>query len=689
VAWTRGIITGNRAETSTRRGADGARFVRCSGPRMPGLMIAFWILLWLPGFRFARRSGWLEGELAWPSYVALGSLGSFALLAPVITLGYLLRLPLWVLSVALCVSVAAAVADTLRELRGRSWRRPALEPVAVIGTLVLLADAWLGVCRGGHLGGDAMFHIARVRMLLDHGFNNWDPYIAGNFFSRVYHGSVYHALLAAFAQLGRTSAHAAWIFALPWAKWAIAGGTFHACYVVLGQRTLAWLAALSVSVGLAPVAYLVYPNKLAPLWLLPLALAAVVQLFQGVQVRASLGMLACASVTLALVHPLYAAFALLGFAPVFALQLAVRLVSKRETRSALSQPSSQTRKQALLVPALALAALLACAPWLLATRFAPVASGPVPRSPTLSVTLPAAEGDASHDASDPRYSEQRGVVHRPDGTIVLHPRALWSFPSGLLITLAVIALGFRTERRRSLEAVFWILLGVTSMLYVPWFCTWLTKLLGGSDWVITRFKSLRTVCSAAVFPWVLVVIVANLLRPRLPAWWLRARGMAGLACAVAVVVWSWQTGIDTAGADRDEYLAGWRGPQGVLARLTEIEADRAFFAANLKRGQTVAVTLRDGPKLAASYDLWLVASPPSTGSPGIPQLPRRRSDLAALLSPELPQADRAALLAHYRVRYLYVKRSVEKALRAALRGKVVRQVRHRGSVLLELDTRQR
>ena len=178
-------------------------------------MLAWWAVLWLPGHAIARRVSRNDQGGGALAHVALGYLYSFALLTPVSVVGYALGWPIAVLTAAVVLATLAGAVDLART---RFWQRPrswSWLDVAWLAALVVIVDLAFGAYAGGHTAGDARLHVARVRVLLDHGFNNWDPYFADHPFSRVYHTNLYHALIAAGAQLTGALAIEAWVWTLP------------------------------------------------------------------------------------------------------------------------------------------------------------------------------------------------------------------------------------------------------------------------------------------------------------------------------------------------------------------------------------------------------------------------------------------------------------------------------------------
>ena len=163
-------------------------------------LLVFWLALALPGFallwrldREALRGGILFG-------LGRSYLMSWMLLTPSCVLGYMLQLPLALLTVSYGLAVLLACASLLQD---RSWLRALRRPsaLAAVGGLWLCCDVWLGLRAGTHVEGDAGYNIARVRLLLDAGLSNWDPLVAEPHFEPVYHTNLYHALIASSAQL--------------------------------------------------------------------------------------------------------------------------------------------------------------------------------------------------------------------------------------------------------------------------------------------------------------------------------------------------------------------------------------------------------------------------------------------------------------------------------------------------------
>ena len=106
------------------------------------------------------------------------------------------RAPLEVFSFA---CVALILAGLIELTRRRWWADLGKLAAAAVSVelVIVLVDVVMGARVGAHLDGDTRVHLARIRMLLDHGFNNYDPFIAGGFFfpmvllAVVWHDSFY------------------------------------------------------------------------------------------------------------------------------------------------------------------------------------------------------------------------------------------------------------------------------------------------------------------------------------------------------------------------------------------------------------------------------------------------------------------------------------------------------------------
>ena len=140
------------------------------------LTVLFWLALFFPGYAVMYRVFRDELDSGIVGTIAISYLLTLGLLSPVSIICYVVRTPVWVLSAVTVVVVVAALVDLWRSKAwgclGRMVRGPAL-----IGLAVIALDMVAGLLVGGHLGGDAQVHLARIRFLVDRGISNEDPFV--------------------------------------------------------------------------------------------------------------------------------------------------------------------------------------------------------------------------------------------------------------------------------------------------------------------------------------------------------------------------------------------------------------------------------------------------------------------------------------------------------------------------------
>ena len=159
--------------------------------------LLFWLALLLPGAAVARRliPQELRGGVL-PS-MAVSWMTTFVVLAPVLIVGYLARVPTAPMAALLAVFIMWGAIDLLR---ARAWVGTRHAVVAIIGIAgaVVLIDLVLAERVGAILNNDARVHIARIRFLVEHGLSNGDPFIQGpvEFPYPIYHTNILHALHA-------------------------------------------------------------------------------------------------------------------------------------------------------------------------------------------------------------------------------------------------------------------------------------------------------------------------------------------------------------------------------------------------------------------------------------------------------------------------------------------------------------
>ncbi len=316
------------------------------------LPTAFWLLLLLPGVALARRLAPRDLESPPIVGVAVAYVVLLACLAPLVVVGYLLHAPIWMLSALLAGLVLWGGWDCTRGGRWKSFGKVLLS-AACLEMLVVLADMVLSQRVGGMLGADARIHLTRVRFLFEHGLTNLDPFVAAQYPYPAYHTNLWHALLAAGAKLCAIDPLAMWFGSLAASKLMIASGMAYLAWAVLGGRWAAWVAATMAIVVRGPTIYALYPNQLAPWFLMPVLAGVLARAVapgremdaEGLPRAAdrawvSAARVAATTLVVGMFHPLYAAFAIVAFAPTMGLAAIVSWVRSRKTGARSPWPAS-------------------------------------------------------------------------------------------------------------------------------------------------------------------------------------------------------------------------------------------------------------------------------------------------------------------------------------------------------------
>ena len=570
--------------------------------------LLFWLGLALPGYVLVRH---LAGDVLKSGLLgtlSLSYLAILALLSPVSILCYVVGAPLAVLSGACWVVFVAALAELTR----RGWWRDLGKLVlsgASVGLLIIAADAALGARTGASMGGDAQVHWARIRCLVDHGFNNADPYVSADYFFPTYHTNILHALYAACVQITSVDHFGVWFASLVWGKLMVASGMYYLAWCVFGRQWAAWLAAVYVVGAYGPVTFIVYPNKLAPLWVLPCAIGFAVQALQAGSTWTSCVRLGIASLLLGQIHGLYALFAAVLLAPVLGAVALHRIVRRRPDR------------------------------WLLAACVLALAVGlPFPLVSKLTTQTSSSGGSSpsSATASDGTF------VRFDNGWVMRNPRRGFGGRRWRYALLGLgIAAALATPRRRQAGCLVGVVAVTGFVLYTPPVCTIAVNALG-AEWILGRFEIVLHLALAAL----LAPAGAFWLEPRVRLWW--ARGLITLAvlplsmvCVGHSAPYDWPTYVRQALADREERQARVNGYQSV----------RAFLADHLPPGETVLADQDLGMSFVMFHDCHIVAA--GSSSNGVKDLAQRREDLRVMLAENTPWTLRRSLLNKYGVRYFW------------------------------------
>jgi hypothetical protein len=649
---------------------------------------SFFALLALPGLALLRRVqrpllG--EGMLAaiGPAYLA-----SLALLTPVSVLGYTLRWPIAVLSGAYVVAVVLAVValwpDLWRALATRAWPRPGWLSV-VVGVLIA-GDLLLAARAGGHPAGDAHYHVGRIRSLIDHGFQSWDPFSPARAFDGAYHTNLYHALLACAGKLLGAKAFEVWAYALPWTKLLYAAAAYRLTLAATGRREAALVATVCAVVWSLSRTTLVYPNTLAPFALIPLSASFAIELVRQESRTRGLVGLALGGLCLAQMHPLYYAFLCLVLGPTLFVILGV---VQRDLR-------------ALVLCGLSLSL---GAPWVLYSAAhrstgARAANLAAEAAHTLEPEAPTAELEADvEDRIEPeresiriedepwrvRRSHARHQRDRNRGFVELDGGQLMLSPGGLanphsvrvqLIAALVIALLVFPERRRGLAVLAGAVLTLLLLLHVPWLCTALVR-LAGSPWIVRRIQGLFEAFGASV----IAGLVAYTIAYASSAW---SRHALALVLALG---YGQVKGLDQGAWKRHDVIAdAWNG-KALQGLLRSQHRRRLLFEGRVTPGAVIATPLGRAPALPAVFDCYGLALFPQHGTHGARDMPARREALRRILHADTPLDQRLALMRRYGVRHIHVGRKTKsRPLEDAVKPVLVARERSQAGLLLTLDT---
>ncbi len=568
--------------------------------------LLFWLTLALPGYVLVRHFSKDDLDSGLLGTTGLSYLAVFGLLSPVSILCYLVRAPLWCFSATCVVAVVAGAIEVTRQGWWRGIGRMFVGGLSV-GFLIVVADMVMGARVGAYLGGDAVLHLTRVRFLLDHGFSNHDPFVAGEYFFPTYHTNLLHALYAACSQLSGVHHMSVWFASLAWGKLLIAAGAYYMSWCIFGRRWVAWVAAVFAVGYQGPINFLVYPNKLAPLWIGALMIGFAVQACKSPCSWRSVLKLCVGSLVLGQIHSLYGAFAGIVLGPILCGIGLVRIFRRQPDR---------WRVAACTV------ALTAALPFLLVSKFT-VSS----KSRSSSITKASTESAVAAVAGK--------------GWVTMGPRSGWGTVRGWRpICLAVGIICALAGSRRKQAAVLLAVVGTAALIfYLPPLCT---AALGvfGKKWILSRMGFVLWLGFVGLVP----ASVAFLVEPKTRFWFVRSILcvlvlLFGAAFASAKESITWRGYLAQVSAPKDQR----QGYLDVTRFIVE------FFEDNIPRGVTVLADDWRGMVLTMVHDCHIVAS--SRVSKGIPDMAKRRKDLKTMLAANTPWPTRRALLREYDIEY--------------------------------------
>lgn len=590
--------------------------------------LLFWLALALPGYVIVRHLYKEDLACGLLGTLGLSYLAALGLLSPISITCYVLELPLSVFSIACLLIIFAAPIEISR----RGWW-PDVGKLLLAGLtlefLVVAIDMAMGARIGSYLQGDAYAHLGRIRFVLVHGLTNQDPYVTAKAFYSIYHTNLFHALFAACSQLTRLDPLDVWSAGLPWSKLLTASGVYYLAWTLFHRRWPAWTAAMFIIGERALSPFLLYPNQLAPQWLIPFAIAFVIQASQGTCSWRMPLKLGAASLLLGQFHGLYAVFAALALLPTLLVVTLVKLRSGMRRNLWL----------ALCIPAISVG----------------LAFPAVSRSQSRAFQANAAKAGASKSvtaetkkkkgakSSAFRYLDNGQMVMKPGWGWAgsrLNKRFEWMRHHRYYLFAAGFILAFVGRRRRHVAPLLGITATIFVAIYYPPACTFLVAQFK-AEWIVTRLPVLLSVLLYAIFPGALVYVLEQHLRIR---WWMRSVFNVGLVFGVTQYCWqkepfTWSQYTKRALGSIDE-----RRREYVFAMNTH-----SFLEESLPPGETVLANANLGMFLTSLHDCRLVAAARTSG--GVPDQDRRLKDLQTMLQDATPWTNRVALLRKYRVKY--------------------------------------
>lgn len=580
------------------------------------LSLLFWFGLILPGYVVIRHI--VPGQLrcGLPGAIALSWLAMMAILSPVSILCYVFGAPLWIFSGACLLAVIASVVVMFRR---RWWGQLGglLAAAACIELVIVLADLFLGAWIGAFFGGDALVHLARIRYLLDHCvLSNVDPFIAQPHFFPIYHTNLLHALYAAASQLTGIDPYSVWFVSLAWGKLLIVCGAYYLAWRIFDHPWAGWIAAIFVVAARGTVTFTIYPNQLAPFWLLPVMFGVAIGAVREGFDRWTVVLLAAGSLVLGQLHGLYVIFAIMLLGPVL---LVVAML-----RFSRSRPDRVHALLAVLVLATGL-------PFVVITQWKTV-SPPLPEKVDGSLVRVTANDPAS------------GFIPAGDRWLLRDPKVVAESIGGLpgvMILCAAVLLGITGPRRLEVLLMLGIVAPGAAVMFIPPVCAFLLE-RAGEGWILQRLD--------VVFQIGLCVIagpaVGLSLHTRMPHRAIRV-GFVALVLLLAGCLsggadaWTWREVYTVA---KSPYAARTSAPRAVIMI-------REFLAEHMPPGSVVLTSPVMGMQLVQAYDCHIVAS--ISASNGVPDMQERLRDLMRMLAGDTPWEERRRLLHKHEARHFF------------------------------------
>lgn len=569
--------------------------------------LLFWLALPLPGYVIVRHVSKEDLESGLLGTLGLCYVAVFAILSPLSICCYLLNLPVWVFTAGCLLIILVAPF----ELSRRKWWGDLFKLILAgfcVELVVILIDMFMGGRVGTTFAGDAQVHLARIRFLLDHGFSNLDPYCSTPYFWPIYHTNIFHAFYASASQLANGEYLAVWRASLPLGLLLNAAGAYYLVWTVFNRRWPAWVAAVFV-VGLdGSVTFLVYPNKIAPYWLLPYTIGFAIQACRASFSWRTCSKLAAGALVIGQIHGLYALCAAGVIAPVLGIMFLIQIFRGKPNR------------------------------WRFGIYIMAVCLGlPFPAVAKLKTSISGKKTQTTQLTK----KKDGYFLYFENGWLMRHPKqgiVGRRLTAPFLIGVVCALLG---SRRRD-AAIALAIVGVAIVVFfTPPLCTAVLQVFK-AEWILKRCGVVLKMGSI-IFG---VGAIAFVIESKTRFWWVRSL----LSLVVLVVC------ITTLGKKVPHDWGTYRRTTRLSAQtrhksLKRYQARRALFEELLPKRETILVSGRHGMNLVMLHNSYIVAS--ISSSLGIPDLGQRRKDLGRMLSKETPWPERRELLRSYDVEYFY------------------------------------
>ncbi|MCH2133544.1 MAG: tetratricopeptide repeat protein [Phycisphaerales bacterium] len=610
-------------------------------------VLACWLLLLIPGYSIARRfdpDGVKSGLL---SAIALSFIAAMTALSAIMIPAYFIGIPLVVLSAGAAAFVLWGIYDLFQS---REWPTLGNLLLAAIGIEIILviADMALGARLGSILGADAVVHVARIRHLLGQGLVNVDPFI-GEYFYPLYHTNLLHGLMASVAQVTGEDPLTVWFSSLSFAKLLIVSGAWYAGWAIFRSSIAGWVTAIFMLGARAPVIFVLYPNQLAPWFLLPVLVGFVIRTARDGASRPLLIGIAATSLMIGGTHGMYAVFAVMAIGPILGIWTIIQWLKKSADR------------RLLVACCIAMGIGL---PFPAITHFARGM-----KTATAASTNPAQADDAT-----PKQAEGKGnrknqsaklsplFKKLDDGQIVHKFGRGFTSNRGLRVIILALAalLAVLAGRGREAGMVMGMILIVAIWLHVPPLCTLLFK-VGGADWLILRLGSLQDVFFALLIPGSLAAIteVAARAQGKFDSFTMVAfRSVLAVVCLFMGAYFAAQR----APYNWKSYLTRSSNPISIR-HGSQLNPLRRFAQDLREHVPANTVVLADpsiGMKVVMAHDCRVVTS--TSSSVGVTDIGQRTSNARRMLKNMTEAEVRDPLLEQYGVTHVVVDRPAPKWL---------------------------